>query len=209
MGPSVVQPAAPPIAAVPFTPNTNVVQPRVWQDPNPIVSRQQAAPGEGAPQRQRPPVVSENPGLRAPAVPMSKEPRERAIQRGEAPQNYVAPAPSTPSAPPRAVEQRAAPAAPRAAEPRAAEPRAAAPRAFEPRAVEPRPAPVAPPPPPRAVEPRAAPVQVAPPTAPAAPAVERGREQPRAAPAPVASPEAPRGPREKERAPSAPPREQP
>ena len=182
MGPSVVQPAAPPVAAVPFAPNTNVAQPRVWQDPNPVVNRQQVAPAEGAPQRQRPPVVSENPGLRAPAIPMSKDSRERAIQRSEAPQNYVvpatAPAPAryAPSAPPRVVEQRAAPSTPIV--------------------------PVAPPP--RVVEPRPAPVQAAPPAIPLAPVVERGREQPRAAPAP----DAPRGTREKDRAPGTPAREQ-
>ena len=184
MGPSVVQ-SAPPAAVAPFTPNTNVVQPRVWQDPNPIVSRQQAAPAEVAPQRQRPAIVSENPGLRAPAVPMPKDVRERAIQRGDAPQNYVAPAPyvpyvpyvpsvpSAPSTPPRVVEQRVAPVAP----------------------------------PPRVVEPRPAPVQVAPPAMPPAPVGDRAREQPRAAPAPA--PDAPRAPREKDRAPAAPVREQP
>ncbi len=186
MGQSVVQPAAPPVAAVPFAPNTNVVQPRVWQDPNPIVNRQQGAPAEVAPQRQRPAVVSENPGLRAPATTMSKDARERAVQRGEVPQNYVAPAPYAQPAPPRVVEQRAAPAAPIA-------PVAPA-------------APVAPPP--RAVEPRPAPVQVAPPAMAPAPIVERGREQPRAAPAPSPVPDAPRGPREKDRAPAAPVREQ-
>lgn len=182
MGPSVVQPAAPPVAAVPFAPNTNVVQPRVWQDPNPVVNRQQVAPAEVAPQRQRPAVVSENPALRAPAIPMSKDPRERAIQRGEAQQNYVAPAPYMPAAPSRAVEQRTAPAAPIVAPVTPVAPPA--------RVVEPRPAP--------------APVQVAPPAMPPAPVVERGREQPRAAPAP----EAPRGPREKDRAPGTPAREQ-
>ena len=158
MGPGVVQPPAPAIVAVPFMPNTNVVQPRVWQDAIPVVNRQTAVSLEVAPQRQRPPVVSENPGLRAPAVPMSKDSRERAMQRGEAPQNFVAPAPYAPSTPPRVVEQRAAPVAP-------APP--------PPRAVEPRPVP-------------AAPVQVAPPTMPAVPIVERGREQPRTAPAPEA-----------------------
>ena len=187
MGPSVVQSAAPPVAAVPFTPNTNVVQPRVWQDPNPIVNRQQVAPVDVAPQRQRPAVVSENPGLRAPAIPMSKDPRERALQRGEAPQNYVLPAPApapyfppVPSAPPRAVEQRAAPSV-------TVVPVAPPARIFEPR-------------------PASAPVQIAPPAMPPAPMVERGREQPRAAPAPAM--EAPRGPREKDRAPGAPVREQ-
>lgn len=167
MGPNVVQPAAPPVAAVPFAPNTNVAQPRVWQDPNPIVNRQQVGPGqpiEATPQRQRPPVVSENPGLRAPAVPMSKDPRERGIQRGEAPQNYVAPDARIQTAPPRVVEQRAAPVAPPQ------------------RTVEPRPAPVqvAPPatPPAPVVErgreqPRAAP-------APAAEAPRGPREKDRA-----------------------------
>ena len=157
MGPSVVQPAAPPAATVPFAPNTNVAQPRVWQDPNPIVNRQQVAPAEALPQRQRPAVVSENPGLRAPAVPMSKDPRERAVQRGDAPQNYV------PSEPPRAVEQRGAPIAPVAPPPRV---------------VEPRPAPgqVAPPALPSAPvvergreQPRAAPAPAAPPEAPRGP----------------------------------------
>ena len=158
MGPGVVQPAAPAVAAVPFAPNANVVQPRVWQDPNPIVNRQRIAPAEVAPQRQRPPTASENPGLRAPAIPMSKDPRERAIQRGEAPQHYVAPAPSAPYAPvapPHVVEQRAAPVAPVA-------------------------------PLPRVVEPRPAPVHVAPAAIPPAPVVERGREQPRATPVPEA-----------------------
>ena len=189
MGPSVVQPAA----TMPFAPNTNVVQPRVWQDPNPIVNRQQAAPAQVAPERQRPAVISENPGLRAPAVPMPKDPRERVMQRGEVPQSYVAPAPYVPNAPlapPRAVEQRAAPVV------------------VPPRVVEQRGAPIAPiapVAPPRVVEPRPAPAQVAPP----APVVERGREQPRAAPAPVPVPDAPRGPREKDRAPVAPAREQP
>lgn len=181
MGPGVVQPAASNVAAVPFAPNTNVLQPRVWQDPNPIVNRQQGAPTEAAPQRQRPSIVSENPGLRAPAVPMSKDERDRALQRGEVPQNYVAPAPYAPAAP-RVMEQRGAPVAP----------------------VVPV-APVAPSP--RAVEPRPAPVQIAPPATPA-PVVERGREQPRAAPVPVTTPDAPRGPREKDRAPVAPVREQ-
>jgi hypothetical protein len=96
------------------TPNTNVLQPRVWQDPNPVVGRPYPAP-------QRQGVVSENPGLRPPGVPMSKDPRERAIQRGEAPapvapververRAMVAPSPAPqPVSPPRVVEQRAVP----------------------------------------------------------------------------------------------------
>ncbi len=135
MGQGVAQGAAPPGApapvgpatsiapTVPFTPNTNVAQPRVWQDPNPIVNRQQVAPAEAAAPRQRPAIVSENPGLRAPAIPMPKDARERAMQRGEAPQYFVAPAP-------RAVEPRTAPVAP------------AAPVAPPARTVEARPAPV-------------------------------------------------------------------
>ena len=169
MGPGVVQPAAP-VAAVPFAPNTNVTQPRVWQDPNPVVNRQQVAPArqiEATPQRQRPPMVSENPGLRAPAAPMSNDPRERAIQRSDVPPQNVAPElrmPTAPASPPRAVEQRAAPVAP----------------------------------PPRVVEPLPAPVQITPPAMQPAPVGERSREQPRAAPVPAT--EAPRGPREKDRA---------
>ena len=127
MGPGAAQPAAP-VAAVPFAPNSNVAQPRVWQDPNPIVNRQQVAPArqiEATPQRQRPPIISENPGLRAPAVPVSQDPRERAIQRGEIPQNYVAPAPYVPPAAPRAAEQRSSPVAPTPPPPRVIEPRPA------------------------------------------------------------------------------------
>lgn len=110
MVPGAVQPTAPPVAAVPFVANTDVTQPRVWQDPNPVVNRQQVAPQAIAPQRQRAADVSENPGLRAPAVPMAKDVRERAIQRGEVPQTNVAPAPYVPLAPPGSVEPRAAPA---------------------------------------------------------------------------------------------------
>ncbi len=174
MPPSVVQPAA---VATPVAPNTNVVQPRVWQDPNPIVNRQQAAPvrpAEPTPQ-QRQPVVSENPGLRAPAVPMSKDPRERAMQRGEAVPQPSAPTryPYVQPGQPRVVEQRAAPVA------------------------APAPAPV-PAPAPRVTEVRPAPVQPTP-AIPPAPVVERAREQPRAAPVQEA-PKAPE-PREKGRAP--------
>jgi hypothetical protein len=156
MGPGVVQSAAPSAAAVPVMPNTNVVQPRVWQDPNPVVNRQPAAPAEVVPQRQRPAVVSENPGLRAPAVPMSKDSRERAIQRGEVPQNYVAPAPYAPSAPPRVVEQRAAPVAPVAPPPRVVEARPA-PVQVAPPSMPPAPAVQRPP-----EQPRAAPAPEAP-----------------------------------------------
>ena len=141
MGPGVVQPAAPSAAAVPLAPNTNVAQPRVWQDPNPIVNRQQAAPVEAAPQRQRPGVVSEIPGLRAPPIPMSKDPRERALQRGELPQNYVAPAPYMPSVPPRGVEQRGAPAAPVVPPSRVVEPQPAPEPVVEQRREQPRAAP--------------------------------------------------------------------
>ena len=154
MAPGVVQPAAPPVNALPFAPNANVTQPRVWQDPNPVVNRQPLAPArpnEATQQRQLPPFGSENPGLRAPATPMPKDSRERAIQRGEAPQPSVAPAPYTPPTAPRMVE--------------------------------PRSIPVTPTPPPRAVAPRpAAPVQAVTPAIPTAPTVERSREQPRAAP---------------------------
>ena len=114
MGSGTVQPYVAP------APNTNVYQPRVWQDPNPVVGRPQTAPA-------RPGVVSENPGLRPPATPMSKDPVERAIQRGEIPAAPIAPsersgrpqvvAPPQPIAPPpvtalppRVIEQRAAPA---------------------------------------------------------------------------------------------------
>ncbi|MBC7710271.1 MAG: hypothetical protein H7203_09430 [Rhizobacter sp.] len=132
MPPGVVQPAAPPVNAAPFAfaPNTNVTQPRVWQDPNPIVNRQQLAPArptEATQPRQLPPFGSENPGLRAPATPMPKDLRERAIQRGEVLQPSVAPAPYTPPAAPRLAEQRSIPIAPTSAPPRAVEPRPAAP----------------------------------------------------------------------------------
>ena len=105
MGQGVAQGGTPPIGAAPaapsapaatYAPNTNIVQPRIWQDPNPIVNRQQVAPVDAAAQRQRPAIISENPGLREPAIPMPKNPRERAMQRGEAPQVFVAPAPMAP-----------------------------------------------------------------------------------------------------------------
>ena len=163
-------PIAPVAPIAPIAPNVNVVQPRVWQDPNPVVHRGQPAPA-------RPAAVSENPGLRAPAIPLSKDPRERAIQRGEivveqAPRQdrrvYVAPPVQQPAAPvapvaPRVVEQRPAPAV------------VAAPIAPQ------RVAPVAPPP--------------------AAPVTERGRDQ-RAPSAPD-----PAHPREKGPAPSQPPQQ--
>ena len=173
MAPGVVQPAAPPVNAVPFAPNTNVAQPRVWQDPNPIVNRQQVAPArpiDATQQRQRAPIVSENPGLRAPAIPMSKDLREQAVQRGEVPQTYVAPAPYAPSAPPRLVEQRSAPFAP------------------PPQVVEPRPAPTQVTPP----EMPAAPIvdrgREQPRAAPAAEAPRGAREKDRALPTPRVQP---------------------
>ncbi len=101
-----------------FTPNTNVVQPRVWQDPNPVVPRQQVQP-------QRPaPVVTQNPGLGEPAVPMPKDRGERPLpraepQRGQAPVEYRAPPQpvqpqlAMPPAKPAQVERRA-PVAPQA-----------------------------------------------------------------------------------------------
>ncbi len=151
MGPGLNQPTAAPVASVPFAPNANVAQPRVWQDPNPIVTRQQVVPAEAAPQRQRPPAVSENPGLRPPALAMPKDQRER----GELQPNYAAPAPYAPSVP----AQRPAPVAPPA------------------RAAEPRPIPVqaAPTPPPTPVvergreQPRATPLPVTAPETPRAP----------------------------------------
>ena len=173
MAPGVVQPAAPPVNAVPFAPNTNVAQPRVWQDPNPIVNRQQVAPArpiDATQQRQRAPIVSENPGLRAPAISMSKDLRERSVQRGEVPQTYIAPAPYAPSAPPRLVEQRSVPFAP------------------PPQVVEPRPAPTQVTPP----EMPAAPIvdrgreQLR--AAPAAEAPRGPREKDRALPTPRAQP---------------------
>jgi hypothetical protein len=66
----------------PLAPNTSVVQPRVWQDPNPVVNRAQYVPAR--------PVVSENPGLRPPAIPMPKDSRERVMQRGDQPVEQLA-----------------------------------------------------------------------------------------------------------------------
>jgi hypothetical protein len=112
MGPGVVQPgvvqSAPVAPIAPLAPNINVVQPRVWQDPNPVVNRPQAV----EPTRQRQPIVSENPDFRPPAIPMSKDPRERAMQRGEVPaqRNSAAPLPYAPPVQPRVAEPRAAPA---------------------------------------------------------------------------------------------------
>ena len=95
-----------------FAPNANVVQPRVWQDPNPVVPRQQI-------QLQRPtPFVTQNPGLGEPAVPMPKDRGERPApivepQRGQAPAEYRAPRQNVQSqhvirpAPPTQVERRA------------------------------------------------------------------------------------------------------
>ena len=64
----------------PVAPNVEVAQPRVWQDPNPVVAR---------PQIQRPAPITQNPGLGEAAVPMSKDRRERAIQRGEQPREQT------------------------------------------------------------------------------------------------------------------------
>ena len=76
--------------AAPYAPNGGVVQPRVWQDPNPIVSR---------PQLQRPTPMTQNPGLGEAAVPMPKDRREQPMQRvepqrGQAPAEYRATPPS-------------------------------------------------------------------------------------------------------------------
>jgi hypothetical protein len=111
--PQIVRERAPGAAvaqAAPFAPNAGVAQPRVWQDPNPVVTR---------PQVQRPAPVTQNPGLGESAVPMSKDRRERAIQRseqphGQAPAEYrVAPQQVNPSAPTAPIERRAvAPQAP-------------------------------------------------------------------------------------------------
>lgn len=131
----------------PMTPNTNVLQPRVWQDPNAGVNRPQVAPQTPgvAP---RPP-VSENPGLRERATPMPKP-------RTEAPVEYR-------NAPPPAERRYIAPAAPTAPAPIAVP---QAPRTSMP---APQPTPVAPS---RVVEQRAAPAVVAP----VAPPAERARE---------------------------------
>ena len=80
-------PGASSAPAIPFAPNAGVAQPRVWQDPNPVVPR---------PQIQRPAPVMQNPGLGEPAVPMPKDRRERPVQRvepqrGQAPAEYRAP----------------------------------------------------------------------------------------------------------------------
>ena len=66
----------------PVSPNVDVAQPRVWQDPNPVAVR---------PQIQRQVPFTQNPGLGEAAIPMPKDRRERAIQRGEqAPVEYRA-----------------------------------------------------------------------------------------------------------------------
>ena len=107
--------------AAQFAPNANVAQPRVWQDPNPVAPRQQIQQQI----QQRPaPAGTENPGLGEPAVPMSKDRRERAVQRvepqrGQAPNEYRAPPQSVqsqqamPPARPTQVERRT-PVAPQA-----------------------------------------------------------------------------------------------
>ena len=80
--PQIVRESAPGAAPVAHAPITNVVQPRVWQDPNPVAPRAQL---------QRPAPVTQNPGLSPPAVPMSKDRAERIQQRGSAPVEYRAP----------------------------------------------------------------------------------------------------------------------
>lgn len=138
--PPIVRERAPGAAVapvVPFSANAGVAQPRVWQDPNPVVAR--------PPVQRAAPVVTTNPGLADPATPMSKDRRERAVQRGEqrgaAPAEYrAAPQPPqplqqlpgaqferrAPAAPQPVVEQRGlAPAAVQSAPPQASEQRRA------------------------------------------------------------------------------------
>lgn len=154
MAPSTVPPPAA-VTPQPYAPNSNVLEPRVWQDPNPIVNRPPGASprqGDTAPQYQRPGAGSENPGLRPPAVPMAKDPRERSIQQREAPP----------------VERRMnAPQPPQQIAPQAPVPQA----------------PMPPPQPPQRTGERPAAGPAAPVVTPPAPGVERGREQPRNAPA--------------------------
>lgn len=161
------------------TPNTNVMQPRMLDNPAFTQRPQQAPgrPGDATPPRSAP--VLENPGVRERAVPMSKDPRERVEQRYDAPRNE-----QPRYTPPQRDDYRGNAPAP------VAEPRVAP---TPPRAPELRPAPVPVPvpqprnDPPRVIERSApAPAVVAPPPAP---------ERPRAAPVTE------RGPREKDRAP--------
>ena len=164
----------------PLAPNTNVVQPRVWQDPNPVVNRQQyvpAPPAERMREPQRPAIISENPGLRAPAIPMSKDPNERARQRGELvadPMPRIDRRAMVPAAPVM-VPQPAPQPVPQVQPVRPVQPTQPVPVRQPVPAAAPAPAPAAPPV--RVIEER---------RAPAAPVVERGvapREKERAVPA--------------------------
>ncbi len=145
--PQIIRERAPAAAGTPapvnlFTPNANVAQPRVWQDPNPVAPRQQIQP-------QRPaPFLTQNPGLGDPAVPMPKDRRERPVtriepQRGQAPAEYRAPPPQVvqpqqtmPPARPAQVERRTPVAAPAPVNQRPPQPvveqRSIAPAAVEP-----------------------------------------------------------------------------
>jgi hypothetical protein len=141
----------------PLLPNSNVPQPRVWQDPNPVSQPQ--APAPRAP-------LSDNPALRERAVPMPKDRTERGdrfVPRADAPaelrsippadRRYIAPsppmpAPSTPSSP-RAITAPPAPTqaqvpAPVPAAPRVTEQRSAPPAVVAPVAPVVPPAPAAP-----------------------------------------------------------------
>lgn len=165
----------------PVTPNVNVPQPRVWQDPNPSTRPQPPIQAPGVAPRAP---VSENPGLRERATPMPKE-RDRIDQvapRADAPVEYRA-------APP-ADRRSVAPAYPAPAPQVQQAPRAIAPMPQP----APQPAPVAPP---RVVEQRSAPPAVVAPVAPTPPPAERAREV-------KPAPEQPRG-KEKDRAPATPP----
>ena len=159
--PQIVRERAPGVGAAPtaqFAPNVGVVQPRVWQDPNPVVTRSQPQP---------PGLSTQNPGLGEAAVPMSKDRRERPVQRfepqrGQAPVEYRAlpqtaqplqplqstqPLQAMPPAQPVPVERRAPVTAPPvvqrapqpAVEPRAIGPSQSAPITEQPRALETRP----------------------------------------------------------------------
>ena len=110
---AVIAPNSPVSPAAQFAPNANVAQPRVWQDPNPVVPRQQTQPQ--TPQRFAPP-VTQNPGLGEPAVPMTKDRRERPAQRVE-PQPGPLPAPAEYRAPPPPVQAPQAPVVQRPAPP--------------------------------------------------------------------------------------------
>ncbi len=95
-----------------LTPNVNIVQPRVWQDPNPVAPRQQVQPQRAAPS------ATQNPGLGAPAVPMPKEGRERPVPRAE-PQRPQAPVEYPPPGQPVQPQPAMQPAKPVRTDPRA------------------------------------------------------------------------------------------